>query len=225
MAALLILAAGAAFAGLSVAIGGGQAADTIAAYRTGVAGQAGITLVSLAYGPNARGLGGRVPARAPASRSGTDSAVRLTEVTVGPLPTAAAARRPAGRPDGRAPARRLLAVPVLAAMVAGWLLTRRRCLDCRATVHGRTATAGEPAGRWCSAPAVLAGPVAGVVLGLLAWMSGGPLGAGRLAEIGPVPWQVGLVAAAVVTVSAASARPRPRLPPARADAGPDQTGR
>jgi hypothetical protein len=50
--------------------------------------------------------------------------------------------------------------------------------------------------------AALAGPVAGAVLGVLAWASGGPLGAGRMAQIGPVPWQVALVAAGVVTASA-----------------------
>nr|BFE76523.1 hypothetical protein GCM10020092_098240 [Actinoplanes digitatis] len=50
--------------------------------------------------------------------------------------------------------------------------------------------------------ALLSGPVAGLVLGVLSWMSGGPLGNGRLAEIGPVPWQVALVATIVVAVSA-----------------------
>jgi hypothetical protein len=76
MAALFVLAAGAAFTGLSVAIGGGQAADTISAYRTGVAGQAGITLLSLAYGANARcgprpTCSGRASRWAPARRSGS----------------------------------------------------------------------------------------------------------------------------------------------------------
>ena len=40
------------------------------------------------------------------------------------------------------------------------------------------------------------------MLGLLALISGGSLGDGRLSEIGPVPWQVALVATAVVAVSA-----------------------
>jgi hypothetical protein len=47
--------------------------------------------------------------------------------------------------------------------------------------------------------------VAGVLLGLLAWASGGPLGSGRLAETGPVGWWVGLVSAGVVAVGAAIA--------------------
>ena len=49
--------------------------------------------------------------------------------------------------------------------------------------------------------AALAGPIAGIMLGLLALISGGALGAGRLAQIGPVPWQTAVTCAAVVTVS------------------------
>lgn len=195
VAAMLILAAGAAFAGLSVAIGGGEAADMIGAYRTGVAGQAGITLVSLAYGVN-----GAVWAAAyllgPGFALGTDSLIRLTEVTVGPLPTLPLL---AGLPDGPmgATGAALLAVPVLAGMFAGWLLTRR--------------LAGDPGGPGGPVPpewplltgaALVAGPAAGLLLGALAAMSGGSLGAGRLAEVGPVAWQVGAVATAVVAVSA-----------------------
>jgi hypothetical protein len=208
VAALLILAAGAGLAGLSVAVGGGQAADMISAYRTGVAGQAGITLVSLAYGAN-----GVIWAAAyllgPGFLIGTDSAVRLTEVTLGPtLPTLPLL---AGLPDGPmgASGAALLAVPVLAAMAAGWLLTRRlaglhHVVDGH-LVHGRAAgdpAPAEPSWPLVLAAAALAGPVAGLVLGLLSWLSGGPLGAGRLAEIGPVPWQVALVATIVVAVSA-----------------------
>ncbi|MFI7546425.1 DUF6350 family protein [Actinoplanes sp. NPDC049599] len=207
VAALLILAAGAAFAGLSVAVGGGQAADMISAYRTGVAGQAGITLVSLAYGAN-----GVVWAAAyllgPGFLLGADSAVRVTEVTVGPLPTVPLL---AGLPDGPvgASGAALLAVPVLAAMAAGWLLTRRLVNLHHVVeghlVHGRKPgdpAPAEPSWSLVLGAAALSGPVAGLVLGLLSWMSGGSLGDGRLSEIGPVPWQVALVATIVVTVSA-----------------------
>lgn len=210
VAALLILAAGAAFGGLSVAVGGGQAADMISAYRTGVAGQAGITLVSLGYGANAV-IWAAAYLLGPGFLLGTGSAVRLTEVDVGTLPTVPLL---AGLPNGPmgASGAALLAVPVLAAMAAGWLLTRRlvsvhHLVDGH-LVHGRpTPRAGDPVSAEPSwslvlSAAVLAGPVAGLVLGLLAWISGGALGAGRLAEIGPVPWQVALVATLVVAVSA-----------------------
>jgi hypothetical protein len=194
VAALFILAAGAALTGLSVAIGGGQAADMISAYRTGVAGQAGITLVSLAYGAN-----GVVWAAAyllgPGFALGTGSAVRLTEVTVGPLPTLPVL---AGLPNGPmgAGGTLLLAIPVLAGLAAGWLLTARLKTE-------RAGEKGDLPWSLVIGGGLLGGPAAGLVLGVLARLSGGPLGDGRMATIGPDPWQVGLVAMAVVGISAA----------------------
>lgn len=164
VAALLLLGAGAGAAGLAVATGGGDAADMIGAYRTGVAGQAGITLVSLAYAPNAIAwsvsylLG-------PGFAVGTDTAVRTSEVSVGALPAVPLlAGLPRGPMDGLGAA--LLAVPVLAAMAAGWLLARRLI---RAAAEERADV------RWPAllGPAALAGPVAGALLGLVAAASGG----------------------------------------------------
>ncbi len=190
VAALLILACGAGFTGLALALGGGEAADMIAAYRTGVAGQAGIPLVSLAYGGNAA-VWAVAYLLGPGFALGTDSTVRLTEVTVGPLPTVPLLAALPGGPMGATGAL-LLAVPVLAGMFAGWLLVQR--------LRGPEAT--TPAWPLVLGSAALAGPVAGVVLGVLAAFSGGSLGGGRLSEIGPVPWQVALVSAAVVAVAA-----------------------
>jgi hypothetical protein len=47
--------------------------------------------------------------------------------------------------------------------------------------------------------------VSGGALGLLAAVSGGPLGDGRLAAVGPSPWQVGLVSALELGISTAIA--------------------
>jgi hypothetical protein len=198
VATFLVLAAGAGFTGLSIAIGGGQAAEMIGAYRTGVAGQAGITLVSLAYGANAA-VWAAAYLLGPGFLLGTDSTVRLTEVTVGPLPTVPLL---AGLPDGPvgATGAALLAVPVLAGMAAGWLLARRLARGGEATASA--APPHQPGWPSMLGATVLAGPVAGLLLGALAWLSSGSLGAGRLADIGPVPWQVATVAAAVVAVSA-----------------------
>lgn len=233
VAALLLLAAGASAAGLAVATGGGDAADLIGAYRTGVAGQAGITLVSLAYAPNAT-VWSTAYLLGPGFAVGTGTAVRLSEVSVGSLPAVPLlAGLPSGPVDGLGAA--LLAVPVLAGMTAGWLLARRLL---RPDADEWT----PPAWPALLGPAALAGPVVGLVAGLAAAASGGPLGGGRLAEIGPVPWQVAAVATAVVTVGAllgaaaakvldrpSSARPaaRPRPPadrPRRAPERPDPAG-
>ncbi|MFE9688400.1 DUF6350 family protein [Micromonospora sp. NPDC005806] len=193
VAGLLLLGAGAGAAGLSVATGGGDAADMIGAYRTGVAGQAGITLVSLAYAPNAT-VWSASYLLGPGFAVGTDTAIRTNEVSVGALP---AVPLLAGLPRGPVDefGVGLLAVPVLAGMAAGWLLARRLT---RIAAEERTVL-GWPA---LLAPAALAGPVAGVLLGVAAAASGGPLGGGRLAEIGPAAWLVAGVATLVVAIGA-----------------------
>ncbi|WP_229400655.1 cell division protein PerM [Micromonospora okii] len=193
VAALLLLGAGAGAAGLAVATGGGDAADMIGAYRTGVAGQAGITLLSLAYAPNAV-VWSASYLLGPGFTVGVDTAVRTSEVSVGALPPVPLlAGLPSGPIDGYGAA--LLAVPVLAAMAAGCLLARRLL---------RLAAEERAEVRWPAVliPAALAGPVAGLLLGALAAASGGPLGGGRLADTGPVAWQVAGVAAAVVSAGA-----------------------
>ena len=220
VSAMLLVAIGGALAGLSVALGAGQAADMIAAYRTGVAGQAGITLLSLAYGANAA-VWAASYLLGPGFLLGADSAVRLTEVSIGPLPTLPLL---AGLPNGPVGAAGavLLAVPVLVGMSAGWLLTRRLSHGRghgapKHPVQGGPSRPGEPPHHSAQAPwsqvigaALIAGPVTGLTLGVLAWLSGGALGNGRLAQIGPIPWEVAVVATAVVgvstTIGAAAAR-------------------
>ncbi|GLY01038.1 DUF6350 family protein [Actinoplanes sp. NBRC 101535] len=204
VAAFLILAAGAVAGGLSLALGGGSAAEMIAAYRTGVAGQAGITLLSIAYAVNAS-VWSTAYLLGPGFALGTDSAIRLTEVTVGPLPTLPLL---AGLPPGPMGAwgALLLTLPVIAGGAAGWLLTQR-------LRHGRQgpgrqqrpkrrgAEVPEPSWSLLVGASLLSGPVAGVTLGLLSWASGGALGDGRLSRIGPDPVQVGLVAAVIAGVA------------------------
>ncbi|MER5701279.1 DUF6350 family protein [Micromonospora sp. NPDC002296] len=193
VAGLLLLGAGAGVAGLAIATGGGDAADMIGAYRTGVAGQAGITLVSLAYAPNAT-VWSTSYLLGPGFAVGADTAVRTSEVSLGALPAVPLlAGLPSGPVNGFGAA--LLAIPVLAGMAAGCLLARRML---RRAAEDRA----EVAWRALLVPAALAGPVAGLLLGVLAGASGGPLGGGRLAEIGPVPWQVAGTATAVIAAGA-----------------------
>jgi hypothetical protein len=187
VAAFLLLAAGTGVAGLAVAVAGGAASDMIAAYRTGVAGQAGITLISLAYAPNAA-VWATSYLLGPGFAVGTDSVVRTTEVSLGALPAVPLlAALPHGPVGGFGAA--LLAVPTLAGMVAGWLLVRHRVAD-------------HDLGNWVGllTAAATAGPVAGVALGAAALASGGPLGDGRLAEMGPVGWQVAAAATVLVAL-------------------------
>ncbi|MEV6343468.1 DUF6350 family protein [Actinoplanes sp. NPDC051851] len=211
VAAFLILGAGAAAGGLSVALGGGQAADIISAYHTGVAGQAGLTLVSIAYAVNAA-VWAAAYLLGPGFALGVGSTIRLTEVNVGNLPTLPLlAGLPAG-PMGAA-GTLLLMLPVIAGAVAGWGLTQRlRYGRAHAWRPGSRPGADVPEPGWplLLGTSVLAGPVAGAALALFSWIAGGGVGSGRLSEIGPDPLPVGLIGALVtviaVLIGAATAR-------------------
>ncbi|GIE79227.1 hypothetical protein Aph02nite_51770 [Actinoplanes philippinensis] len=206
VAAFLVVGAGAVVGGLAVALGGAQAAEIIANYRTGVAGQAGITLISVGYAVNAT-IWVAAYLLGPGFAIGTDSAVRLTEVTLGPPPMVPLI---AGLPEGPlgAAGTVLLALPVIAGAVAGWTLTQRLRFGrdnawraTRRTGAGKVTAAAEPPWPLVIMSGLLAGPVAGLVLAGLAWASGGALGSGRLSRIGPDPIQTGIVAAIVVAVA------------------------
>jgi hypothetical protein len=82
-------------------------------------------------------------------------------------------------------------------MTAGWLLARRAL-----RLRAGDARARQRSWAGLLAAAAIGGPVAGLLLGAAASASAGPLGDGRLAQIGPVAWQVAAVAAVVVTVGA-----------------------
>jgi hypothetical protein len=189
VAAFLILGAGAAAAGVAVAVSGGPASATLASYHTGVAGQAGLTLLCLVYAPNLATWSAAYLV-GPGFAVGVHTTVSAGHVSLGALPAVPVL---AGLPDsavsGLGPL--LLGVPMAGGMAAGALLVRRRMRA--GTVPGWPALLGA---------ALLAGPVAGALLGLAAWVSGGPLGSGRLAVTGPVGWEVAAVGAGVVAVGA-----------------------
>jgi hypothetical protein len=183
VAATVVLAAGAAVAGVAVAASGGPAADIIAAYRTNVAGQAGLTLLCLAYAPNLAGWAAAYLV-GPGFAVGTDTVVRSSEVTVGPLPALPVF---AGLPDGPLPTTGavLLAVPIVAGAVAGALLARSAAGWVRLALG-----------------AAVSGVTAGVLLGLAAAGSGGSLGGGQLATFGPDPVLIAGVSAVTVAAGA-----------------------
>jgi uncharacterized membrane protein YhaH (DUF805 family) len=188
VAVLLVLAAGAAATGLALALSAGVAVDMIRQYHTGVVGQAGLTLVCLVYAPNLAvwGAGYLV---GPGFAIGVGTKISTATVTLGPVPAAPVLAAVPGRPLP-AWSGLILTVPLLAGMIAGWLLARRRL---RAVDRGWWALL---------APAAFAGPVAGAALALAAVASGGSLGDGRLAQVGAGPWPLAVVTTAVVAVGA-----------------------
>jgi hypothetical protein len=83
----------------------------------------------------------------------------------------------------------LLAVPVGAGALGGVVVGRRlRCGPGRAALEG-----------------LALGPCLGAAMAIAAWLSGGPLGGGRLTDVGPGWWQVGLAVLAETAVGAAAA--------------------
>jgi hypothetical protein len=120
---------------------------------------------------------------------GAGSSVTLGATTLGPLPAIpvlAALPAPGTAP---APAWGLLAVPVLAGVVAGWLVVRQAPKLPLAARLGR---------------ALGAAVTAGAVMAVLSWLSGGPAGPGRLGAVGPAPLLVGVAVTAELAVGAAA---------------------
>jgi len=197
MAALLVLAAGAATAGTAIAFSGSEASAMLAEYHTGVSGQAGLTLLCLVYAPDLA-VWAAAYLVGPGFTVGSGTIVSAGRVTLGGLPAVPALAGLPSRPAGGWGAL-LLGVPLAAGMAAGWLLARRRL---------RATDAGSGWAELLGA-AALAGPVAGLVLALAALAAGGSLGAGRLAAVGPAALPMaaigaGLVAAGAVIAAAAT---------------------
>ena len=191
VAALAVLtAAGSLLAGASLAAHLGEFSDVNASLGAGPVGALLLLLGQLAYVPNAIAwaisftLG-------PGFAFGAGTVVAPTGSALGQLP---AFPLLAALPQGVHPAVppllsvAVLAVPYLAGAFGGLL-----------TVRAAPVLALETAPLWGFACGALSGSVVGVV----AAFAGGPLGNGRLAAVGPSPWQVGLVAALEVGVAAA----------------------
>lgn len=182
----VLLAAGSAVSGASFARHAGRASSLAAATDPGVVGGVALLALGLVCVPNAA-LWGASWLTGPGFAVGVGTAVGPFGTTLGAVP---AFPLLAALPSGPVPTWLgvvALAVPVAAGALGGVVVARR--LVCG---PGRAALEG-----------LALGPCAAVVLAVLAWLSGGPLGGGRLVQVGPSPWQVGL--AVLVEVGAAAA--------------------
>ncbi|MFD0594572.1 DUF6350 family protein [Catellatospora coxensis] len=185
VAALLVLAVGAGAVGLAVAMNGAQATHDLAGFHTGVLGQAGLTLLSLVYGPNFA-VWAASYLLGPGFAAGT---LPLTQLPVF-----------AGVPTGplRGLGWLLTVLPLLGGVAAAVLMARRR-LRPRRNRRGDVLT---PEPRWlrlCGS-ALIAGLVAGVLLAAAGYASGGVLPVSGPVRTGPVVWQVGAMATLVVAL-------------------------
>jgi hypothetical protein len=181
-----IVGAGALLAGLSLLMHAGRASSLAGATDPGVVGGLTLLLLGLACVPNGAVWGASWIA-GPGFAVGVGTSAGPFGTTLGAVP---ALPLLAALPSGEAPGLAALAllVPVAGGVAAGVLVGRR--LSC---APGRAA-----------AEAAVVGPAAGLVMAALAYLSGGPLGGGRLADVGPSPWQLGLAVLLEVGIPAAA---------------------
>ena len=188
--AAILTAAGAVLAGASLAVHLPEVKAASDALAPGVGGAALLLLAQIAYIPNAI-IWAVAYSLGPGFAFGTATVVAPTGSALGAVPVfPMLAAIPAGaRPGGPGwvPVV-VLALPYLAGVFAGVV-----------TVRIAPTPVIEAAPLWGFA----AGTAAGVLVGLAAAFSGGPLGNGRLASVGPSGFQVGLVAILELGITAA----------------------
>jgi hypothetical protein len=183
----LAVAGGALLAGVSVVLHAGRVTSLASASDPGLVGGVALLLLGVLLVPNAA-VWGSAWVAGPGFAVGVGTSVGPWTTTLGPVPAfpLLGALPAADTPAWVAVV--ALLVPVAAGVVAGLLVARRLPV----LGLGRAALEGA-----------LVGPCAGAAMALLAYLSGGPLGDGRLADVGPSPWRVGLAVALEVALPAA----------------------
>jgi len=167
-----------------------RAAAFVGSLRGGIAAAALMAVASIAYLPNVV-VWASALAVGPGFAVGTKTSVAFGGVHLGAVPALPLlAPLPSG---GALPAVAWLAAlaPVLAGLVAGRLVGRGQ------------GERHEPISQ-IALRGLAAGGAVGLILGTLAWLSSGSLAPGRMARLGPSPWQVGLAAAVEIGLVAAA---------------------
>jgi Family of unknown function (DUF6350) len=189
-ASALLTAAGAVLAGVALAVHLPEVKAATDALAPGPAGAVLLLLAQLAYVPNAI-IWAVAYLLGPGFAFGAGTVVAPTGSALGAVPAfPMLAALPAG-PRSALPAWAtvlVLATPYLAGLFAGVV-----------TVRITPTPVIEAAALW----GLAAGAATGALAGVAAAFSGGPLGDGRLAAVGPSGWQVGLVAMLEIGVTAA----------------------
>jgi hypothetical protein len=185
-AVAVLVAGGALLAGLSLAAHVGPARELTGASSPGVVGGIALLLIGISLVPNAV-IWGAAWLAGPGFAVGVGTAVGPFGHELGAVPALPLlAALPGSAVPGRWGVVALL-VPVAAGVVAGALVCRRL------GAAGRLRTVTE---------AAAAGPCTGLALAALAWLSGGPVGGGRLSAVGPSPWELGLAVSVEVAAFA-----------------------
>ncbi|MFB9322253.1 cell division protein PerM [Cryptosporangium minutisporangium] len=194
VAAAAVLTAGVLAAGAQIVVTQEEFRSVFGSLQGGVVGGVAIVALCILYAPTAA-VWATAYLIGPGFAVGTGTAVDASTVQLAPLPSFPLL---AAVPTGPASAMvsLVLAAPLIAGLLAGVVTARP---------DGAADDSDPPElPRWRIAlgGALIAGPVAGVLVGFAAAASSGPLGRGRLAELGPSPWHVGIVLAVEVAVAA-----------------------
>ncbi|GAA1838204.1 cell division protein PerM [Agromyces salentinus] len=187
-AAFGVLAFAAAMLGVAVFVDYATVAGLYQALDAGIDGGIALTMAELAILPNLV-IWAAAWMLGPGFAIGAGSSVAPGGTVLGPVPgIPLLGALPNGAPLLGA---LLLVVPVLLGFVGAWIVGSARRRADASTEWWRPVVV-----------ALAVALVAGVTLGLLARWSGGAVGPGRLAVVGPDPWAVGAVAALTIGLGA-----------------------
>lgn len=188
VAVAVLLAGGSLVAGGSLARHLGRAGDLAAATAPGAVGGLALLVLGLVLLPNAA-IWGASWLAGPGFHVGVGTAVGPYGTVLGPVPSLPLlAALPGPVPVWLGVVG--LSVPFVAGALAGVAVVRRLA---------------APTWLVAAREAALVGPCVGVVVGWLGWLSGGPAGGGRLIDVGPTPWLLGLAVTVEVGAAAAGA--------------------
>ncbi|MFI7222515.1 DUF6350 family protein [Nonomuraea angiospora] len=186
VATAVLLVAGLALVLVAVVLNFGQVKELSDVLSPGLVGGVLLLLLQLLYLLNAVVWASSYIA-GPGFAIGADTLVAPTGVQLGTVPS----------------------LPLLGALpesgpVPGWMMAVVAVPFAAGAVAGVMVARISPSPSYEAAPlwGFLSGVVTGLVAGLLAALSGGPIGGGRLATIGPSPWEVALSVAVEVGVAA-----------------------
>jgi len=172
----VLLAGGALLAAASVTLHAGRVTSLATATHPGLLGGLALLLLGLALVPNAA-VWGLAWCAGPGFAVGAGTSVGPWSATLGPVPDFPLL---GALPSGPAPSWlgvAALLVPLAAGGLGGLVVARR--------LSGATL-------RHAALEGALVAPCLAAAVALLALLSGGPLGDGRLTAVGPSPWKAGL---------------------------------
>jgi hypothetical protein len=189
-AVTVLLAGGSLLVAAMLSLHRSEASGVVSGLHAGTSGSLLVLLICVLYAPTGVVWGASYLA-GPGFAFGTGTSVAVTGVHLGAVPALPllAALPATGTPGAGWPL--AVAATLATGLVSGVLVDRAARRE-----------PGAPISSWRDVLRVagLTGALTGLALGVLAALSSGPAGPGRLAHAGPTPWWVGLAAAATTAV-------------------------